>query len=174
MLNFGAAVQIMFDSFMDSPLPNANINYALVPITADTIQVPAGLNVDPDLSSIGMSWYRMAAELKDGTAIRVFCKATDNTLYNANKNVTVTSAFDSETITFDNAGSTLKVAIKDNIASDRLDEVYTFTFANGATYKTSVMSFVKGLLESHASEQNYVNFCSAMYWYNQSANKVFE
>ena len=59
-------------------------------------------------------------------------------------------------------------------AADRLDEVYTFNFANGATYKTSVMSFVKGLLESHSTEENYVNICSAMYWYNQSANKVFE
>ena len=60
MLNYGAAVQVMFDSFTDTPLPNANINYALVPITADTIQVPAGLNVTPDLSGIGLRWYGMS------------------------------------------------------------------------------------------------------------------
>lgn len=172
MLNYGAAVQVMFDSYTDSPLPNANINYALVKIDANTIEVPAGLNVAPDLSGIGLNWQRMTAELKDGTAIRIYGTLANETLYNANKTVNVTSAVENETITF--AGETnRKMALKDNIASDRLDEVYTFNFANGATYKTSVMSFVKGLLESHPTEENYVNICSAMYWYNQSANKVF-
>lgn len=172
MLNYGAAVQVMFDSYADN-LPNANINYALVPITANTIQVPAGLDVTPNLSSIGLSWYRMTAELKDGTAIRLNCNVTDNNLYNANKNVTVTSAFDSENVSFINGSSGRKVVMKDNIASDRLDEVYTFTFGNGATYKTTVMSYVKSLLASHPTEEKYVNICSAMYWYNQSANTVF-
>jgi len=172
MLNYGAAVQVMFDSYMDTPLPNANINYALVKIDANTIEVPAGLNVAPDLSGIGLNWQRMTAELKDGTAIRIYGTLANEALYNANKDVTVTSAVDNETITF--AGETnRKMALKDNIASDRLDEVYTFKFANGATYKTSVMSFVKNLLETHPTEENYVNICSAMYWYNQSANKVF-
>ena len=172
MLNYGAAVQVMFDSFTDSPLPNANINYALVPITSDTIQVPAGLNQAPDLSGIGLKWTKMSAELKDGTAIRIYGMLANEALYNANKSVAVTSAVENETISF--IGDTnRKMAVKDNIASDRLDEVYTFNFANGATYKTSVMSFVKGLLESHSTEENYVNICSAMYWYNQSANKVF-
>ncbi len=162
----------MFDSFTDSPLPNANINYALVPITSDTIQVPAGLNQAPDLSGIGLKWTKMSAELKDGTAIRIYGMLANEALYNANKSVAVTSAVENETISF--IGDTnRKMAVKDNIASDRLDEVYTFNFANGATYKTSVMSFVKGLLESHSTEENYVNICSAMYWYNQSANKVF-
>lgn len=172
MLNYGAAVQVMFNSYTDN-LPNANINYALVPITANTIQVPAGLDVTPNLSSIGLSWYRMTAELKDGTAIRLNCNVTDNNLYNANKNVTVTSAFDSENVSFINGSSGRKVVMKDNIASDRLDEVYTFTFGNGATYKTTVMSYVKSLLASHSTEEKYVNICSAMYWYNQSANTVF-
>ena len=173
MLNYGAAVQVMFDSYMDSPLPNANINYALVPITASTIQIPAGLNVAPDLSGIGLTWQRMTAELKDGTAIRVYGTLTNEALYNANKSVTITSAFDNETVTFSGSGNR-KMAVKDNIASDRLDEVYTFKFANGTTFKSSVMSFVKNLLETHPTEENYVNICSAMYWYNQSANKVFE
>lgn len=173
MLNYGAAVQVMFDSFTDTPLPNANINYALVPITADTIDVPAGLNITPDLSNIGMRWYGMAAELKDGTAIRLYCNVIDNTLFNANKNVTATSAFDSETITFSGRGTSLYTAIKDNIASNRLDEVYSFTFANGATFKSSVMSFVKDLLTKYSTQKKYVDVCSAMYWYNQSANKVF-
>lgn len=171
MLNYGAAVQVMFNSYADN-LPNANINYALVPITADTIQIPAGLNQAPDLSGIGLNWQRMSAELKDGTAIRLYGTLVNSTLYEANKNITVTSAFDSETISFGLDGSR-KMAVKDNIASDRLDEVYTFTFANGATFKTSVMSYAKNLLESHPTEQNYVNICSAMYWYNQAANKVF-
>lgn len=171
MLNYGAAVQVMFNSYTNN-LPNANINYALVPITADTIQIPAGLNQAPDLSGIGLNWYRMTAELKDGTAVRVYGTLANETLYNANKSVTITSAFDNETVSFSGDGSR-KMVVKDNIASDRLDEVYTFTFANGATYKTSVMSFVKNLLETHPTEENYVNICSAMYWYNQSANKVF-
>ncbi len=172
MLNYGAAVQVMFDSYMDSPLPNANINYALVPITADTIQIPAGLNQAPDLSGIGLKWTKMSAELKDGTAIRIYGSLTNEALFNANNTVTITSAVDNETITLNGSGTT-KMGVKDNIASDRLDEVYTFNFANGATYKTSVMSYVKGLLESRSGEQNVVNICSAMYWYNQSANKVF-
>lgn len=172
MLNYGAAVQVMFDSYMDSPLPNANINYALVPITADTIQISAGLNQAPDLSGIGLKWTKMSAELKDGTAIRIYGSLTNEALFNANNTVTITSAVDNETITLNGSGTT-KMGVKDNIASDRLDEVYTFNFANGATYKTSVMSYVKGLLESRSGEQNVVNICSAMYWYNQSANKVF-
>ena len=172
MLNYGAAVQVMFDSYMDSPLPNANINYALVPITADTIQIPAGLNQAPDLSGIGLKWTKMSAELKDGTAIRIYGSLTNEALFNANNTVTITSAVDNETITLNGSGTT-KMGVKDNIASDRLDEVYTFNFANGATYKTSVMSYVKGLLESRSGEQNVVNICSAMYWYNHSANKVF-
>ena len=171
MLNYGAAVQVMFDSYTDN-LPNANINYALVPITANTIQVPAGLNGTPDLSGIGLSWYRMSADLKDGTAIRVYGNLTNEALYNNSKNINVTSAYDSETITFyGNAGR--KVAVKENIISSRLDEVYTFTFANGATYKTSVMSYIKNLLETHPTEENYVNICSAIYWYNQASNTVF-
>ncbi|MBQ5640543.1 MAG: hypothetical protein IIV05_01930, partial [Ruminococcus sp.] len=132
MLNYGAAAQIAFNSYTDKPLPNANINYALVPITADTIQVPAGLNVNPNLSSIGLNFDRMTAELKDGTAIRVYGILANETLYNANKNVTITSDFDSETGSFSGSGSR-KMVVKDNIASDRLDDVYTFTFANGAT-----------------------------------------
>ena len=172
MLNYGAAVQVMFDSYMDSPLPNANINYALVPITADTIQISAGLNQAPDLSGIGLKWTKMSAELKDGTAIRIYGSLTNEALFNANNTVTITSAVDNETITLNGSGTT-KMGVKDNIASDRLDEVYTFNFANGATYKTSVMSYVKGLLESRSGEQNVVNICSAMYWYNHSANKVF-
>ena len=172
MLNYGAAVQVMFDSYMDSPLPNANINYALVPITADTIQISAGLNQAPDLSGIGLKWTKMSAELKDGTAIRIYGSLTNEALFNANNTVTITSAVDNETITLNGSGTT-KMGVKDNIASDRLDEVYIFNFANGATYKTSVMSYVKGLLESRSGEQNVVNICSAMYWYNQSANKVF-
>ena len=146
MLNYGAAVQVMFDSYTDN-LPNANINYALVPITANTIQLPAGLNETPDLSGIGLSWYRMSADLRDGTAIRI-------------------------SVAFYGNGNR-KVAVKENIISSRLDEVYTFTFANGATYKTSVMSFIKNLLETHPTEENYVNICSAIYWYNQASNTVF-
>ncbi len=172
MLNYGAAAQIAFNSYTDKPLPNANINYALVPITADTIQIPAGLNQAPDLSGIGLKWTKMSAELKDGTAIRIYGSLTNEALFNANNTVTITSAVDNETITLNGSGTT-KMGVKDNIASDRLDEVYTFNFANGATYKTSVMSYVKGLLESRSGEQNVVNICSAMYWYNQSANKVF-
>ncbi len=172
MLNYGAAVQVMFDSYMDSPLPNANINYALVPITADTIQIPAGLNQAPDLSGIGLKWTKMSAELKDGTAIRIYGSLTNEALFNANNTVTITSAVDNETITLNGSGTT-KMGVKDNIASDRLDEVYTFTFGNGATYKTTVMSYVKSLLASHPTEEKYGNICSAMYWYNQSANTVF-
>ncbi len=172
MLNYGAAAQIAFNSYTDKPLPNANINYALVPITADTIQVPAGLNVNPNLSSIGLNFDRMTAELKDGTAIRVYGILANETLYNANKNVTITSDFDSETGSFSGSGSR-KMVVKDNIASDRLDDVYTFTFANGATYKTSVMSFVKNLLQALPDNEAYVNLGSAMYWYNQSANAAF-
>ncbi len=172
MLNYGAAAQIAFNSYTDKPLPNANINYALVPITADTIQISAGLNQAPDLSGIGLKWTKMSAELKDGTAIRIYGSLTNEALFNANNTVTITSAVDNETITLNGSGTT-KMGVKDNIASDRLDEVYTFNFANGATYKTSVMSYVKGLLESRSGEQNVVNICSAMYWYNQSANKVF-
>ncbi len=171
MLNYGAAVQVMFDSYTDN-LPNANINYALVPITANTIQLPAGLNETPDLSGIGLSWYRMSADLKDGTAIRVYGNLTNEALYNNSKNVNVTSAYDSETVAFYGNGNR-KVAVKENIISSRLDEVYTFTFANGATYKTSVMSFIKNLLETHPTEENYVNICSAIYWYNQASNTVF-
>ncbi|MBQ2569238.1 MAG: hypothetical protein II573_02460, partial [Ruminococcus sp.] len=160
MLNYGAAAQIAFNSYTDKPLPNANINYALVPITADTIQVPAGLNVNPNLSSIGLNFDRMTAELKDGTAIRVYGILANETLYNANKNVTITSDFDSETGSFSGSGSR-KMVVKDNIASDRLDDVYTFTFANGATYKTSVMSFVKNLLQALPDNEAYVNLGSA-------------
>ncbi len=172
MLNYGAAAQIAFNSYTDKPLPNANIDYALVPITADTIQVPAGLNVNPNLSSIGLNFDRMTAELKDGTAIRVYGILANETLYNANRNVTITSDFDSETGSFSGSGSR-KMVVKDNIASDRLDDVYTFTFANGATYKTSVMSFVKNLLQALPDNEAYVNLGSAMYWYNQSANAAF-
>ncbi|MBQ1806917.1 MAG: hypothetical protein II012_04755, partial [Ruminococcus sp.] len=106
MLNYGAAVQVMFDSFTDSPLPNANINYALVPITSDTIQVPAGLNQAPDLSGIGLKWTKMSAELKDGTAIRIYGSLTNEALFNANNTVTITSAVDNETITLNGSGTT--------------------------------------------------------------------
>ena len=35
------------------------------------------------------------------------------------------------------------------------------------------MSYIKNLLETHPTEENYVNICSAIYWYNQASNTVF-
>ena len=60
-----------------------------------------------------------------------------------------------------------------NISSADFDTVQEIKFSNGATYKTSVMSYVKTLLENHPTEEKYVNICSAIYWYNQAANAYF-
>ena len=70
-------------------------------------------------------------------------------------------------------GTKSKVATYDNIFSFEMDKDYTFTFSNGATYKTSIMSYVKNLLANNPDNENIVNIVSAMYWYNQAANKVF-
>lgn len=168
MLNYGAASQVYFNYKTDD-LANKNNDLALIPITADTIQTESGLGGTPNLNSIGATWTKCSAELKEGNALRLQVKVTNATTF-ATKN-TVTNN-DGQTLTFENFG-TSAVAVQDNIVAADLDKVYTFTFANHATYKQSVMNYMKTVLTNNASNQNVVNIASSMYWYNQAANEVF-
>ena len=167
MLNYGAAAQVQFDEYTDK-LANENCDLPLEQITADQIQVSSGLNVAPNLSSIGANFVRQTAELKSGIAIRIYVSVTDATKF-AQSSVTC----EGQTLTY-TGGTKSKVATYDNIFSFEMDKDYTFTFSNGATYKTSIMSYVKNLLANNPDNENIVNIVSAMYWYNQAANAVFE
>ena len=172
MLNYGAATQTQFDLYTDKLANRTVKDHPLERISASKITVPSGMNVVPDLTSIGATFTKMNAELKDGTAIRLTITATDRTKFNKNKDIiqdgTVIPYID------ENLNINTRVAILDDITSMDLDTAYTFTFANGQTYTTSVMSYLKTLLSDSSVTDNVANLCSAMYWYNQAANAVFE
>lgn len=169
MLNYGAASQSYFNYKTDD-LANKNNDLALQQITADTIETPeSGMGGTPNLNSIGATWTRCSAELKEGNALRLQAKVTNAATF-ATKN-TVSSS-DGSTLTFTTSGTTA-IAVQDNIVAADLDRVYTFTFANHATYKQSVMNYMKTVLTNNAGNTNVVNLASSMYWYNQAANAVF-
>jgi hypothetical protein len=168
MLNYGAAAQVFFGAYTDQ-LANAHINYALVKITANDITVPAGLGEAPDLSSIGMNWVRSAVSLDSGAPIRLLVDVTNETLFNANKTV---ACSDGKNYTFAPSGSRQAVTT-DDVVSNEYDRVFEFTFANSAVYKTSINAFLKNLLTNYPSDEDYVNLCSALYAYGQSAKAIF-
>lgn len=168
MLNYGAAAQVFFTAYTDQ-LANAHINYALVKITANDITVPAGLGVAPDLSNIGMNWVRSAVSLDSGAPIRLLVDVTNETLFNANKTV---ACSDGKNYTFAPSG-TRQAVTTDDVVSNEYDRVFEFTFANNAVYKTSINAFLKNLLTNYPSDEDYVNLCSALYAYGQSAKAIF-
>jgi len=166
MLNYGAAVQNMFNSFTDDLANKNQPDYPLQTIAADTIATPAGVDVAPDLTSMGLTWNRRSVELKDGTAIRLYATISDSGKYTDNqKEVDVNGK------KYSFAGTNTQYVIYADIASDQLDDVYPFTFANGATYKLSALYYAKLMIQS--GNDAYVKLGSAMYWYNQAANEAF-
>lgn len=167
MLNYGAASQVQFE-YNTGDLANKNNDLALEQITADQIVVPSGLGVAPNLSSMGASFTRCSAELKEATALRIYVKITD-----ANKFASASVTVDGAQLPFIGEGGTNRAAYLENIAAAYYDTVYTFNFSNGATYKQSVMNYVKGVLANANGNQNVINLVSAMYWYNQAANDFF-
>ena len=175
MLNYGATVQNYFAANLDEKftktMANEGIDLANTPITASTISAPADANVAPtNLSAIGISAFRNTAELKEGVDIQLGVRVSDAALF-ANAKVTC----DDVDLPFapTNASGTQQRATLENVVSNKLDNVYTFIFSNGETYKTSVLSYMKTLIAANPNNTNLVNLVSAAYWYNQAANDAF-
>ena len=166
MLNYGYATQVYFD-YNTNNLANANNDKKLVLIASSRISVPSGLAQTPNLTSIGARFNKCSAEIKEGTALRLYVNVTDSTKFSK-----ATVSCGGTNLSFSGSG-TQQVAILDNIAAAYLDTVYTFNFSNGATYKQSVMNYLKGVLENNSSDSNTKKLVSAIYWYNQSANDFF-
>jgi hypothetical protein len=171
MLNYGAASQAYFDYKTDD-LANKNNDLALQQITADTIQTPeSGMGGTPNLTSIGATWTKCSAELKEGNALRLQVKVNNADTFSA-KNTVSSSDGTSFPLVIGSSGKNAQ-GVQENIVAADLDKVYTFTFANHATYKQSVMNYMKTVLASNAGNDKVVNLASSMYWYNQAANAVF-
>ncbi len=175
MLNYGASVQNYFAANLDEKftktMANEGIDLANTPITASTISAPADANVAPtNLSAIGIGAFRNTAELKEGVDIQLGVRVSDAALF-ANAKVTC----DDVDLPFapTNASGSQQRATLENVVSNKLDNVYTFIFSNGETYKTSVLSYMKTLIAANPSNTNLVNLVSAAYWYNQAANDAF-
>ena len=168
MLNFGASAQVIFETNTDN-LANKNISYPLQQITADTIVVPSGIMIKPDLSSMNATFTRASAEVQTGTGIRLVISA--NAGFNGTVSCDRGEGDGAENLPFIGTGKT-RYAILDNVASDQLDTVYTFNFSNGTNYKTSVMSYIKTALAA-TTDADMINLYSSLYWYNQAAKAVF-
>jgi len=166
MLNYGASSQNFF-AYKTDDLANKDNDLALEKITADTIQVPAGVGDAPNLSGMGANFSRCSAELKEATALRVYMTVTDASKF-ANASVTV----DGNKLPYLASGST-RAAVLENIPAAYYDTVYTFNFSNGATYKQSVMNYVKGVISAQSGNEVVENLVSSIYWYNQAANDFF-
>lgn len=167
MLNYGASSQNFFNYKTDD-LANKDNDLALEKITADTIQVPAGVGVAPNLSSMGAKFTRCGAELKEATALRVYMTVTDAAKF-ANASVTV----DGNKLPYLASDGSVKAAVLENIPAAYYDTVYTFNFSNGTTYKQSVMNYVKGVISAQSGNEVVENLVSSIYWYNQAANDFF-
>ena len=108
--------------------------------------------------------------MKEGVDIQLGVRVSDAALF-ANAKVTC----DDVDLPFapTNASGTQQRATLENVVSNKLDNVYTFIFSNGETYKTSVLSYMKTLIAANPSNTDLVNLVSAAYWYNQAANDAF-
>jgi len=182
LLNYATAVQTTFKANIDKKagsdkftkvLANSKMSAAdqvVTQITADDIQAPADCNQAVSLTDIGISNSRMSLELLESVDIQYIAvvKAANESKFVGNENITVDGT---QTITFNrlSEGSTNFVAVLKNVVSNKLQEVHTFTFADGKTFKTSAMSYLKGLVSNSA----YTNLVSAMYAYNNAAVKLF-
>ena len=164
LLNYGANAQLTFDAYTDN-LANKNIDYPLQNVTANDIVLPAGVGVQPDLSSIGLQFSSEGAVLDADTAIRIFYKINE-----ADKFATASATLNGADLPFGYVSPTRRQLYIPNISSADFDTVQTVTFSNGATYKTSILAQLKNKLTHNPDD----NLAKAMYWYNQAANAYFE
>lgn len=171
-LNYGAYAQVRFDRYTDN-LANKGIDYPLQAISASDITIPSGVGVYSDLSALGIS--KLSAEMGeylDDTRLRLIYRVTD-----ASKLTDATVAGPTGTVTASfskaNASGTTYQLIIPNIGSAYLDAVYTVSFSNGTTYKTSVLNGVKTKLADSSTTEADKNLFTALYWYNQAANEHF-
>ncbi len=165
LLNFGAKAQTQFNKFTDAPA-DRNIDYTMQQITADDITLPAGVGEKPDLTDIGLKFYKESGAYLAATDLKVIYQVKDKTLF-ANASATL----DGEALPFTNyntSGTAQQLTI-DTIASPLLDKAFEITFNNGKVYKTSILAQVKTKLAEDPTNQFYM----AVYWYNQAANAYF-
>lgn len=171
-LNYGAYAQVRFDRYTDN-LANKGIDYPLQTVNASDITVPEGVGVYSDLSALGIS--KLSAEMGeylDDTRLRLFYRVTDASKLT---DATVAGPTGTATASFSkgNAAGTTYQLIIPNIGSAYLDAVYTVSFTNGTTYKTTVLNGVKTKLADTTITEADRNLFSALYWYNQAANEHF-
>ena len=166
LLNFGAKAQVQFDAFTDAPA-DRYIDYTMPQISASDITLPAGVGVKPDLSDLGLSFYKESGAYLAATDLKVLYQVTDSTKF-ANASVTLNG----EALPFTkyNSSGTVQQLKIQTIASPLLDEPFEITFSNGKVYKTSILAQVKSKLADEPTNQFYM----AVYWYNQAANEFFE
>ena len=174
-LNYGAAVQTKFNYKTDT-LANRGINVPVPAITADDIEIPAGVGVDPDLTSIGISQKRAEqGEFLADTNIILYYTVTDQTKF-AGATATSTDPKDVTTalpFTKSNTSGSLQGLKINNVPSGYLDNVYTVTFSNGKVYKTSVFNRIKNELSKTTISDGDKAFFTAIYWYGVAASAFF-
>lgn len=164
LLNYGAYAQLTFDAYTDN-LANKSIDAPLQNVTADDIVLPSGVGEQPDLSSLGLTFWMEGAELEADTAIRVYYRIT-----NSSKFASATATYNGANLPFNVVNSTRRMLYIPNISSADYDTTQVITFSNGATYKTSILAQLKNKLIDNPDD----NLAKAMYWYNQAANAYFE
>lgn len=169
LLNFGAKAQVQFNKFTDAPA-DRGIDYTMPLITANDIVLPSGVGTKPDLSAIGLNFYKESGSYLAATDLKVVYKVTDSTKF---KNASVAVDGTATTMTNYNTAGTYKQVTVDTIASPLLDKVFEIQFKNGSTtvgtYKTSILAQLKSKLAEEPDNQFYM----AVYWYNQAANDYF-
>lgn len=160
MANYGASAQLNF-GYNASDLPNAGIDYAIVPVDANSIPDTREYNRD-EVIAMGLS-LNTALELKSDTAIRF-------TLSNATVITATTNGKPIDPI----VSGTSKTFVVGDIMSNQLQNPVSITFTKGSqstTLKWGVFDACKTYL--NGTDEKMKTLASALYRYNEAAIAYF-
>ena len=173
MLDYGAKAQEQFNVNTDK-LANADIDYTMENVDAETIPSNKDSFSDVDFSAYGLKYYGTTVVYLSETTIRHYFTVTDAEKFAAYK----------DSITFDKVGTeNPKAAVYGeksglvyfgyaDIGAADIDTAYALNIGD-LSLKFTALDYSKLVLTSNMSEAEK-NLAMATYWYNMAANAYFE
>ena len=173
MLDYGAKAQEQFNVNTDK-LANADIDYTMENVDAETIPSNKDSFSDVDFSAYGLKYYGTTVVYLSETTIRHYFTVTNAEKFAAYK----------DSITFDKVGTeNPKAAVYGeksglvyfgyaDIGAADIDTAYALNIGD-LSLKFTALDYSKLVLTSNMSEAEK-NLAMATYWYNMAANAYFE